>query len=191
MLTSKNFIHTKQLAFSKPKFFAQLMEIIYLGVKKLLTLQKQAGADILMLFDSWAGSLHPQDYKQFVLPSLKRLVGELKQELACPIIYYPGQNPQFLEIIKEAELDVVAVDWRSSLVECKDKLQNVCVQGNFDPTYLLAEDEFIKEKVLNLLDLGEKFFPKKHIFNVGHGLLPQTPISSLSTVVETIRSYKN
>ena len=189
-MTSKNFITTKSIAFSHPSFFTKLLNILSAGIKKLLTIQKNAGADILMLFDSWAGSLHPSDYQKIVVPIMKPLLKELRAELNCPVIYYPGQNPNNLESVSELSLGVLAVDWRFCLKKLNTLFKHCFVQGNLDPASLFASKDFIRDKVSEILSISNEYFPNRHIFNVGHGLLPQTPISSLCTVVETIRGFR-
>jgi uroporphyrinogen decarboxylase len=186
--SSKNFLTTKKFAFNNKDFFKKLLDILSEKIADLLYLQAQAGAEVLMLFDSWAGCLHPSDYQEYVLPAVKNLLTKFKEKSKKPVIYYPGSNPYTLSKCTDLGVNVVAVDWRFDLEHSWslfDKGQ--CVQGNLDPQSLFAPKDNLQDKIHNILNIAKN---KKFIFNVGHGLLPQTPIESLQHTIKVIRSFK-
>lgn len=190
---SKNFHHCKKLLFSSPETFSEIMSLLTKTTVKYLTMQAQAGCDIIMLFDSWAGALSPLDYKEHILPHMKTLRRELKQ-LKKPLIYYPGANPYHTNLMDESVCDVLHLDWRVDLKSFFEKplttQKTLSFQGNLDPQALFLDESSLRRRVRDVLEHFQKQAPHKHIFNVGHGLIPQTPIDSIKTVIDEIRSFK-
>ncbi len=185
--SSKNFLHTKKMMFQNPGLFHSLMDKITTTVTLYLGTQIKAGAQAVQLFDTWAGVLTPEDYKEFEFPYIKRAVAELKKE-GVPIIYFANECAGLLKEIKKTGADVIGVDWRIDLREAIKRLgKKVAVQGNLDPCALFLPKEKIGERVEDILWKGE--FAKGHIFNLGHGILPETPVENAITMVEAVHKY--
>lgn len=185
--SSKNFLHTKKMMFQNPGLFHSLMDKITTTVILYLGTQIKAGAQAVQLFDTWAGVLTPEDYKEFEFPYIKRAVAELKKE-GVPIIYFANECAGLLKEIKKTGADVIGVDWRIDLREAIKRLgKKVAVQGNLDPCALFLPKEKIRERVQDILWKGE--FAKGHIFNLGHGILPETPVENAITMVEAVHKY--
>jgi uroporphyrinogen decarboxylase len=188
---SKNFTEVKRLIFQQPELFHKILEVLNHVTFKYLEMQKKAGADVLMLFDSWAAQLSGEDYKKHVFPQTADLLKRLRS-LACPIVYYPGQGSHLLHELSGLSVDVISVDWRVNLGlahQILEKFIPTCaLQGNLDPQYLIAEEAFVREKTRAVL-AAAKTTGRSHVFNVGHGLLPHTPEKSLSWVIDEIRTW--
>ncbi len=183
---SKNYTQVKTLAFRDPEAFRLLL--LTLAEKSLayLLMQKEAGADLVMVFDSWAGALSSEDYRDLVLPSLEFLWMGLKKA-GLPAIYYPGQGSHLLGSLGSLPLDALALDWRVSIQEAHGLVpRSFAFQGNLDPQALLGKPEFIETKVRTILNQARDT-GRSHIFNVGHGLLPHTDIKALEKAIQTVR----
>lgn len=184
---SKNFLHTKRMMFQNPGLFNMLMDKITLTVISYLTAQIRAGAQAVQLFDSWAGALASGDYKEYALPYVKRAISELKKE-GVPVIYFANDCAGLLKEVKKTGADVIGVDWRIDLHEAIKKLgKKYAVQGNLDPCALFLPREKMEDKVKDILYKGE--FAKGHIFNLGHGILPETPVENAVAMVEAAHRY--
>ncbi len=182
--SSKSFLHTKKMMFQNPGLFHLLMDKITLTVISYLASQIRAGAQAVQVFDTWAGVLAPEDYKEFVLPYVKRTIHELRKE-GVPLIYFVNECAALLKEIKKVGADVVGVDWRIDLKEAIKRLgKKMAVQGNLDPCALFLPIDRIEEKVNDILWKGE--FAKGHIFNLGHGILPETPVENAIALVESV-----
>jgi uroporphyrinogen decarboxylase len=190
---SKNYTEVKTLAFTKPKVFAELLSMLAEVTKDYLKMQVKAGAEIVMLFDSWAGNLAAEDYRSLVAPVMIELFQSLKASLPVPVIYFPGQGSTNLPELSGMAMDVVAVDWRCRIDQAYSMLKNegldVSVQGNLDPQILLGDKAFVRTRVHNILDSVVRAQPRGHILNVGHGLLPHTSIDALGWAIEAVRGY--
>lgn len=185
--SSKTFLHTKRMMFQNPGLFHLLMDKIMLTVISYLTSQIKAGAQAVQLFDTWAGVLSPEDYKEFVLPYVKRTLSELRGE-GVPLIYFVNDCAALLKEIRKTGADVVGVDWRIGLKEAIKALgKKVAVQGNLDPCALFLPRESLEERVKDLLWKGE--FAKGHIFNLGHGILPESPVENVIALVEAVHRF--
>ena len=185
---SKNFHHTKKILFSDPSLFKEIMLLLTENTAKYLKKQIDGGADVIMLFDSWAGALAPRDYQEHILPHVQTLKSFVSFH-GKKLIYYSGSNPQNASLVDESHCDVLHLDWRIDLdMFFKERNSSLCYQGNLDPQALFLEEAPLRRKVRNLLNFFKEKAPNKHIFNVGHGLIPQTPIRSLEIVLDEIRS---
>jgi uroporphyrinogen decarboxylase len=151
-----------------------------------------------MLFDTWAGQLAPADIRRFVLPSVRRIVTEVRAAAAAagtpdvPVIYYAGEAAGWLETAAETGADVIGVDWRMPLDVARARLgPKVAVQGNLDPAVLLGEAGVIRAGIARVLDEARGHAGRGpavgHIFNLGHGILPDTPPAHARLVVDTVR----
>ncbi len=183
--TSRSFTITKQFMYEHAQSWHALMEKLAMLVGRLLALQAQAGADALQLFDSWVGCLSVEDYRQYVLPHTRRVI-----ELACasgaPIIHFGTDTATLLEAMAEAGGDVLGVDWRIPLDEAWARVGDRAIQGNLDPCVLLGPRPEIERRVHDILRrAGGR---PGHIFNLGHGILPGTPVDNVKSVVEMVHT---
>jgi uroporphyrinogen decarboxylase len=185
--TSKNFFNTKKLMFQNSGAFNYLMEKITETVILYLSAQIKAGAQAVQLFDTWAGILSPSDYKKFAFPYVKKAISELKKE-GVPIIYFVNDCAGILKEVKKSGADVTGIDWRIDIADAIKKLgKNMVVQGNIDPCALFLPKEKLEDRVKEILWKGEA--ARGHIFNLGHGILPQTPVENVIAMVEAVHTY--
>jgi uroporphyrinogen decarboxylase len=184
--TSKNFMHTKKLMFQNSAVFRYLMDKITDVVIAYLAAQIKAGAQAVQIFDSWAGILAPADYKKFALPYVKKVISELKRE-DVPIIYFVNNCAGLLKEIRQSGAHITGIDWRVDIGDAVKRLGKKCVvQGNLDPCALFLPREKIEERVKDILWKGET--ARGHIFNLGHGILPQTPVENVIAMVEAVHT---
>ena len=185
--TSKNFLHTKKFMFQYGKVFRYLMEKLSDTVTAYLSAQIKAGAQAVQLFDTWAGVLSPLDYKKFVLPFIKRIIADLKKE-GVPVIYFVNDCAGIIKEIKKSNADVIGIDWRIDIGDAIKKIgKKGVVQGNLDPCALFLPKEKLEERVKDILWKGET--AQGHIFNLGHGILPQTPVENVVAMVEAVHTF--
>ncbi len=185
--TSKNFLHTKKMMFQHSVIFSYLMEKLTVTVISYLSAQIKAGAQAVQLFDTWAGMLAPPDYKEFVLPYVKKAISGLKKE-GVPIIYFINDCAGILKEVKKSGADVIGIDWRLDIGDAINSLgKKVVIQGNLDPCALFLPKEKLEEKIKDILWKGE--VAKGHIFNLGHGILPETPVENVIAMVEAVHKY--
>ncbi len=195
--TSKNFLQTKKIIFQTPDVYSSLMNKVTQTVIEYLKSQIKAGAQAVQLFDTWAGIFSPGDYKNFVLPYVKKVIKSLKDWQKAektehvPIIYFVGECSGLLEEIKTCGADVIGIDWRINIDEAVKRLgNNFSVQGNLDPCALFLPKEKIRERVKEILHRASS--ARGHIFNLGHGVLPETPVEHVVSMVEMVhRLSKN
>ena len=191
--SSKNFDLTKEVAIKNEEFFSELISILTESIIIYLSAQIKAGADVVKLFDSWAGVLPPKQLRKFVIEPTKKIVREIKKiHPQIPIICFPrGIGVMYEEFAKEVDSHGLAVDQNLPTKWIRENLQeksNIIVQGNLD-NFLLAfgSKKEIKKEVLNIIDnLSDKAF----IFNLGHGILPETPIENVEMVLKLIKETK-
>ncbi len=187
--TSKNFIHTKRIMFQSNRLFHYLMEKLTLTVTSYLAAQIRAGVQAIQIFDTWAGVLAPLDFKQSIFPYVKKVISELRKE-GVPIIYFANDCAGILKEVKKSGADVVGIDWRIDISDAIKKLgKKVVIQGNLDPCALFLSQEEIEERVKDILWKGEA--AKGHIFNLGHGILPETPVENAIALVEAVHKYSS
>ncbi len=187
---SKEFTEVKKLLFRSPEVLSALLEKIADVTIDYLKMQVAAGADALMLFDTWAGQLTPQLYKDLVFPVTNRILAAVKQQCNVPMIYYPGQGSDRMYELKGCAADVISVDWRTRIDNAGRILKSVgldvTLQGNLDPQALLSPDATLRAAVRQVV-ADAKTSCRQHIFNVGHGLLPHIPPESLNVVIDELR----
>ena len=179
---SRNYIHTKSLMYRQPAVWNLLLEKLDSVLAEYAAQQVDAGADVIQIFDSWAGALSPADYRDFVLPVTTRLVRKV-QALGVPVIYFGVDTATLLPAMRETGADVIGLDWRVPLDQGWSTLgHSVAVQGNLDPILLFAEEELLRRRVRQILQqAGGR---PGHIFNLGHGVLPETDPDVLTRLVE-------
>jgi uroporphyrinogen decarboxylase len=153
-----------------------------------LRAQVAAGAQVVQLFDSWVGALSPADYQEYVLPHTKRVIETVKASSDAPLIHFGTGTAGMLPMLKQAGGEVIGLDWRIDLAEGWAKVgPEVAVQGNLDPLVLLAPVPEIKRQTARILD-SVKGRPG-HIFNLGHGILKQTPVEHVAALVDFVHEY--
>jgi uroporphyrinogen decarboxylase len=164
------------------------LEKLTAATSDYLNAQIRAGVQAVQVFDSWVGCLTPEDYKRFVFPHQKRLISSITP--GVPVISFGTQTSGFLSLMKEAGGDVIGVDWRVELDKVWEILgSDVAIMGNLDPTVLLAsKDNVVTQAKRILKQAGGR---PGHIFNLGHGVLPETPIENVFTLIETVKNAKN
>jgi uroporphyrinogen decarboxylase len=155
-------------------------------VRRYLRAQVNAGAQAVQLFDSWVGTLDPVDYGEFVAPYVWHILSDIEQT-GVPVIHFGTGTGELLGKMRDAGGTVIGVDWRTPLQDAIERLgPSVSVQGNLDPTLLMAPRSVLERRVDDILRAGRR--ARGHVFNLGHGILPQTPPEAVSWVVERIRT---
>jgi len=185
--TSKNFLNTKKMMFQYSGAFNYLMEKLTDTILSYLSAQIKAGAQAVQIFDTWAGMLTPVEYKEFALPYVKKTISELKKE-GVPVIYFVNDCAGILKEVKKSGADVTGIDWRIDISDAIKRLgKKMVVQGNLDPCELFLPKEKLEERIKDILWKGES--AKGHIFNLGHGVLPETPVENVVAMVEAVHKY--
>jgi uroporphyrinogen decarboxylase len=183
---SKNYVHTKRLMYNDRGAWHAMMELIASGLVKYLNAQIDAGAQAVQLFDSWVGCLSPDDYREFVLPHTRAVIQNVKP--GVPVLHFGTGTAALLELMREAGGDVIGLDWRVRLDEGWKRVgHDVAVMGNLDPVALFAEREVLLAQAKRVLDQAER--RPGHIFNLGHGILPETPVENVIALVEMVHEY--
>jgi uroporphyrinogen decarboxylase len=182
--SSRNFITTKQFMYREPEAWHKLMDKLARVVTGYLRRQIHAGAQAVQLFDSWVGCLSPGDYAEYVLPHVQLIFEGLKRE-NVPTIHFGTGTSGLLSLMKEAGGTVIGVDWRVHLDEAWAGIgHDVAVQGNLDPVVLFAPLHEIERRVEDILRRAAG--RPGHIFNLGHGILPNTPVESVAAAAEFV-----
>jgi len=182
---SKNYTRVKALMYNDPPAWGQLMDKLTIAVGDYLLAQVEAGAQALQLFDSWAGALSPSDYARFVLP-YNRCVAARVRPAGVPFIYFSTGTSAMLPLTAEVGSDVIGVDWRIPLDEAWEAIgTDRGIQGNLDPALLATAPPrvVVAEARRILREAGGR---PGHIFNLGHGVLPQTPLENVQALVEAV-----
>ena len=185
---SKDFVKTKTFMHAQPKAWEKLMKKVRKATADHLAAQVEAGASAVQLFDSWIGALTPEQYRRFVQPHSAFVLARAKK-LGVPVIHFGTGTSGFLEDFAAAGGDVVGVDWRIDLPRAFSRLgAGRAVQGNLDPVVLMAPKPALKREVERILEqaAGRKGF----VFNLGHGILPETPVGNVASVVEWVHRWK-
>ncbi len=184
---SRQYIHTKTLMYREPAAWQKLLEKLASVLREYARQQVDAGADVLQIFDSWAGALSIADYCEFVLPITRTLVHEV-QAMGVPVIYFGVDTASLLPSMRKTGADVLGLDWRTPLADAWRELDYACaVQGNLDPITLFAPPELLEARVQQVLD--EAAGRPGHIFNLGHGIVPGTPVEHVQRVVQYVRTH--
>ena len=181
---SKNFVETKKLMYTDAAAWHELMSKLSRALIKHLNRQVASGAQCLQIFDSWVGCLSPQDYRKFVLPHSKSIIENVTKNV--PVIHFGTGTATLLELMREAGGDVIGVDWHSNLDDAWAKIgYEKAVQGNLDPVALFAPRQVLLEKTSQILQQAQN--RNGHIFNLGHGILPETPVDNVKALVDFVR----
>ncbi|MEK6683912.1 MAG: uroporphyrinogen decarboxylase [Nitrospirota bacterium] len=184
---SNNYIRTKQMMLHSPRVWKELMTKLAEMMASYLRAQIRAGAQAVQIFDSWAGCLSPDDYREYVMPYSRLTIAGLKKE-GVPVIHFGTGTSGSLESLREAGGDVIGVDWRINLDDAWKRLgPDVAIQGNLDPVVLFGPVKEIERRVKDILKrAGGR---PGHIFNLGHGILPETPVENVAAVIETVHTF--
>lgn len=182
---SRNYTFVKKMMYEAPDLWHALLDKLVDQLASYLQLQIDSGVDAVQLFDTWVGSLSVQDFQTYVLAHLKRLLGKISGQV--PVIYFGTGNHHLLQEIAPLGFDVVAFDWRTPLQETWSRLPFAAVQGNLDPIVLCADRATIERQTRQLLDsvAGRP----GHIFNLGHGIIPETPVDNVKYLVDLVHEY--
>jgi len=184
---SRNYVHAKQVMYNHPADWDALMSKLVAVTCEYSSEQVRAGADAIQIFDSWVGCLSVEDYRRYVLPHVKRMVKALKLT-GAPIIYFGTDSATLLRSMKETGADVIGLDWRIPIDEGWERLDfETAVQGNLDPVLLFAESKEIRSRAEEIL--GRADGRPGHIFNLGHGILPETPVENVKNLARLVRQY--
>jgi uroporphyrinogen decarboxylase len=181
---SRNYLSTKRIMYGEPEIWKLLMSKLTETLTAFLLAQARAGAQALQLFDSWVGCLSPADYRDYVLPYTRRLFQEIRKA-DVPAIHFGTGTGDLLPLMREAGGDVLGADWRISLDVAWQRVgPGVGIQGNLDPAALLAPMEVVKKKARDILNRAAG--RAGHIFNLGHGILPPTPVDAVRALAEFV-----
>ena len=180
---SKNYVHTKRLMYDDSGAWHAMMSLIARGLVKYLNAQIDAGAQAVQLFDSWVGCLGPDDYQEFVLPHSRAVIEGVKPSV--PVIHFGTGTAALLELMRQAGGDVIGLDWRVRLDEGWQRVgHDVAVMGNLDPIALFASTDALRSQAKRILDqAGGR---PGHVFNLGHGILPETPVENVIALVDMV-----
>ncbi|WPX98719.1 Uroporphyrinogen decarboxylase [Candidatus Megaera polyxenophila] len=185
----QDFSVSKNFLYNNKKLALQLIDIITEKTIEYLLGQINAGVDIIQLFDSWAGILSGEEYEDFVIKPTKKIVSLVKRKYpSLPIIGFPrGSGYLYQEYIDQTDIDAIGVDQFVPINTMKKWQENIIVQGNFDPVLLLGKKEIIEKKANDILTCLDS---KNFIFNLGHGILPNTPVENVQFLVNYVRNYQ-
>jgi uroporphyrinogen decarboxylase len=186
---SRNYIFTKTMMYREPSVWQLLLDKLAAVLEEYAAQQVGAGADVIQIFDSWVGALSPTDYRDFVLPVTTRLVRRV-QALGVPVIYFGVDTTALLPAMRETGADVIGLDWRVPLDQGWATLGHaMAVQGNLDPITLFANEDLLRQRVHQILEQAAG--RPGHIFNLGHGIVPGTPVENVQRVVQYVREFSS
>jgi uroporphyrinogen decarboxylase len=184
--SSREFLHTKTVMHTQPEVWHQLMTWLAEGTANYLNAQIAAGADSVQLFDSWVGCLSPAEYARFVQPYSAAVLRSLPADV--PKIHFGRHTALLLPQLREAGADVIGVDFTTPLDWARQQLGSTPVQGNLDPALLLTDRSTIEAGIRTCLAAGGG---TGHIFNLGHGIVPQTPVDNVRFLVDKVRELSS
>ncbi len=182
---SRNYVHVKKLMYQAPEIWDALLTKLVTQVTGYLELQIESGVDAVQIFDTWVGCLSVADFRRYVAPHLKRLLDNLRGRV--PIIYFGTGNGHLLDEVAAMQPDVLALDWRVPLKETWSRTGVRSVQGNLDPIVLCADRATVEAQAKAVLDSAAG--QPGHIFNLGHGIIPETPVDNVKALVDIVHEY--
>jgi uroporphyrinogen decarboxylase len=184
---SRNYIEVKKMMYRTPAVWDELLCKLNAVLAEYAADQVKAGADVIQVFDSWVGCLSVDDYRRYVLPRTTELITALRKT-GAPIIYFGTDSTALLPAMNETGAEVIGLDWRVPFDEGWKLLNHrPAVQGNLDPVVLFAEWDEVKQRAQKILDLaGDQ---PGHIFNLGHGILPHTPVENVKNLAKFVQEY--
>ena len=184
---SKNYENLKTMLYSRPELLTRLMDKLTDQTIDYLDMQVDAGVDAVQLFDTWGGILHPADYATVILPCVKRIMDSLKDK-GVPRIYFLKGSAPYLDLVTTLDVEALGMDWTMDMAKSLPLMKGYAVQGNLDPLALFGTEDQIRSRALDICRAGSK--ASGHVFNLGHGILPQAPIPAVETLVETVQGYR-
>jgi uroporphyrinogen decarboxylase len=184
---SRNYVHAKKMMYNASADWDALMRKLVVVTSAYAAEQVRAGADVIQIFDSWVGCLSVEDYRRYVLPHVTGMVEQL-QRTGAPIIYFGTDSATLLPAMNETGADVIGLDWRIPLDEGWSRLDHRCaVQGNLDPVLLFADWKELKSRAEDILRRAAG--RPGHIFNLGHGILPETPVENVKNLARLVQEF--
>ena len=185
---SRTYGNVKKFIYRHPRAFHRFIEKICGVIERYLEKQFLAGADILQLFDSWVGILSPADYREYIFPHVKRLFSRLPEQ--TPTIYFGTGSASLLNLMANTGPDCLGVDWRIELKHADERIEReIPLMGNLDPARMLAPFDSIRPELDSILHQAEGL--RSHIFNLGHGFHPDTPLENALSVTQYIKDSTN
>ena len=174
------------MAYFQPAMLHQFLDKLARAIATYACYQIDCGAQVLQLFDSWAGQLTPEDFEMFALPYLKQVVKHIKAvHPNTPLILYVNHSGGLLELMAQSGVDIISVDWTVDMAVARQRLgSDIGVQGNIDPCILFGPQDLIRERVV---ETARKAGKNGHIFNLGHGVLQKTPEENVAFFFETVK----
>ncbi len=185
---SRNYVRTKKIMYDDAETWNLLMGKLSATLSAYLLAQVQSGAQVVQVFDSWVGCLSPADYRDYVLPHMTGIFAALR-ERGIPSIHFGTGTADLLPLMRQAGGDVIGVDWRTFLDDAWERIGTTAagIQGNLDPVALMASWRLVKSKARDVLDRAAG--RPGHIFNLGHGILPGTPVDTVKSLAEYVHEY--
>jgi len=185
---SRHYVEVKKLMYNSPQVWEELVNKLVEVLAEYSAEQVRQGADVLQIFDSWVGCLSVEDYRRYALEPTKRLINRLQNETGVPIIYFGTDSTTLLPSMSETGAEVIGLDWRVPLDEgWRTVGHKHAVQGNLDPVTLFATWIEVKQRAENILRLADG--RPGHIFNLGHGILPHTPVDNVKNLAEFVHEF--
>jgi len=184
---SRNYVHTKKMMYAQPAAWNELMIKLVAVTSAYAAEQVQAGADAIQIFDSWVGCLSVEDYRDYVLPHVTALVKKL-QRSGAPVIYFGTDSASLLTSMKESGAEVIGLDWRIPLDGAWRSLNfQGAIQGNLDPVVLFADWKLLRQRAEDVLRRAAG--RPGHVFNLGHGILPDTPVDNVKRLCRFVQEH--
>lgn len=187
--SSKSYTTIKKMAFQEPQLLHSLLNKFANNIAEYCSYQIEAGAQVVQMFDSWAGQLSPIDFDIFAAPYQKMVVDKVKERHPdVPFILYISQGGTLLERMAKTGVDIISVDWTVDMADARARLgKDMVVQGNIDPAVLLGSKEFITERTIDTIQKAGK---TGHICNLGHGVYPATPEENVAHFFDTVKNFR-
>jgi len=182
---SKDWVHAKRMIFEQPELARSILNLLADVVGDYLQAQIDAGAVAVQIFDTWAGTLSYDDYREFALPAVQRALARCS---GAPRLYFAKDVSPFLDLLPQTGADAFGVDWRADIAQVRASLgADVPVQGNLDPIALFAPPDEVRRRVRAIIQAAG---PRGHIFNLGHGVIPSTPIEGVRAMVDEVKAWR-
>ncbi|MBU1318270.1 MAG: uroporphyrinogen decarboxylase [candidate division Zixibacteria bacterium] len=184
---SKNFNNAKKFIYQHPKAAEEMLELLTDVVARYLEAQIDAGADVVQVFDSWGGILSNDDYLRWSARPVEKIFSQLANKKVPRILFVNNLAP-YIDIVRDIDCEVVGVDYRMEISDAAKSLPGKSVQGNLDPSVLFGTTENVVRQTKRIIDSIKN--PNRLIFNLGHGILPETPIEAVQALVDTVHNYR-
>lgn len=186
---TKNFVETKKFLYQFPDAWHELILFLAQKMSEYALFQYESGAAAVQIFDSWIGVLDYYEFENFVFPHLEFMTQHIKSHTDRPLIYFGTSTAHLLPLINRLPLDVIGLDYKTNLPSIRDQIKDKAIQGNLDPTVLFADQSYIYDRTIRLLN-AMKHDPG-YIFNLGHGILPETPYENVKFLFNLIKTYQS